>query len=92
MAVQQPPPATQPDPNLTITLQPLLDDGPDALDPAGIPGIAQIKLIEAEIAKDNKFHEGTTWKADDIYAAAAASGSTLHPRPEDGTLTRAATA
>lgn len=74
----------------TYTLEPLRTDGAEALDTAGVEGIARITLRGIEVTLDNGFHEVTLHEADDLFQCAAAGASADNPIPKDGQLTRAA--
>jgi hypothetical protein len=72
-----------------LTLEPLRADGPDALDPAGIPEIAKTRLCWLEVTGNNAFHEIRTRKADDLFRCAEAEGHLASPVPATGTITAA---
>ena len=72
-----------------LTLAPLRTDGPDALDPAGIPEISNARLCLVEVTGDNPFHEIFIHGADDLFRSAAADGPLSNPIPSTGTITAA---
>lgn len=61
------------------TLNPLLDDGVEALDVSDVEGIERITLIELELDFGGKFNEVQIRKADDIFEAAEARGREAFP-------------
>jgi len=72
-----------------LTLEPIRADGPDAIDPAGIPEITGTRLCHLEITADNSFHEITIHQADDLFRCADAEGPLLTPIPAAGIITAA---
>jgi hypothetical protein len=72
------------------SLEPLRDDGPDALDTDGIPGIKRVVLREIEMAWDNGYNETVIRRNDDIFAAAEAADPARPAIPQGARLVRAA--
>jgi hypothetical protein len=70
-----------------VTLEPLRKNGPDALDRAGIPEIANTRLRGLEITAENAFHEVNSHEADDLFRCAAAEDKPAIPAT--GTITAA---
>jgi hypothetical protein len=54
----------------TVTLDPILKDGPDALDTQGDPNFDGAKLCRLEYASNDRFNEVTSHQADDLHALA----------------------
>ncbi len=73
-----------------FSLEPLRADGPDALDWIGNGEVDRIVLREIEIAWGGGFNEVVIRKADDLFAAAAASEGKRKAIPDGGRLVRAA--
>lgn len=71
----------------TYTLDPLRDEGVDALDVSDIPGITRIVLREIEVAWPGEFADSIVRMATDIFESAAARNATAIP--ESGRLVRA---
>lgn len=71
----------------TYTLDPLRDDGADALDVSDVPGIKQIVLREIEVAWTGQFGDSIIRKSTDIFESAAAREAVAIP--ENGRLVRA---
>jgi hypothetical protein len=71
-----------------FTLEPLLVDGPAALDWTGAEDVDRIVLREIEVAYPGGYNEVLIRKADDLFAAAEARGR--NAIPEGGRLARAA--
>lgn len=69
------------------TLDPLRDDGPDALNARGVGNIERIQLVETEIHFGGEFENVEIRKSKDIFAAAKAEGR--EPFPPRGKLVRA---
>ncbi|HEV2391944.1 MAG TPA: hypothetical protein VG146_06230 [Verrucomicrobiae bacterium] len=74
----------------TYTLEPLRNEGPDALDAAGLDGIERIVLREIEIDWGGGFARRTIRMANDLFGSAAAANPPEEAIPKDGRLARAA--
>jgi len=72
-----------------LTLEPIRTDGPDSIDPTGIPEIKATRLRQLEITRDNCFHQVDVHLADDLFRCAAAEGSLSTTFPSTGTITAA---
>ena len=70
-----------------ITLEPIRNDGPDSISPAGIPEIVTARLHRIEITAENAFHEVNSHEADDLFRCAAAEEKPAIPAT--GTITAA---
>ena len=70
-----------------LTLEPLREQGPDALDPGGVPGIVRITLCEIRIIHHNGQCHTRTCEADDLFHAEGDAEPRRVPRA--GRLTRA---
>src|SRR3989442_1703994 len=71
-----------------LTLAPLRDYGPDALDTHGIPSLVKIRLIEVRISWDNISHLVFIIQADDLLDSDPAEGP-FELIPETGIITSA---
>ena len=71
-----------------LTLEPIRTDGPDAIDPNGIPEIKATWLHQLEISRDNCFHQVDVHRADDLFRCATLEGLST-PFPSTGTITAA---
>lgn len=81
MTAQQPNPGNQ-----ILTLAPLLDDGPDALDTHDIPPLTGATLSEIEVQWNNVEFGITVRRAEDLFALHVPG----HPLvPPSGTITKA---
>lgn len=69
------------------TLNPLIQDGADALEVTAPHGITRIKLIETEFHFRGRFNESVIRKSDDIFESAKAVGR--DPFPTGGQFARA---
>jgi hypothetical protein len=66
---------------LDVTLSPLRTEGPDALNPSGIPGLEDVYLEELRVEWESDNGLALTREADDLYAlrdAVPATGTLKH--------------
>jgi hypothetical protein len=75
--------------HLPITLDPLREEGRDALEPANIPGLSRVVLREIHVAWDNLNCETTVCTAVDIFESRAETGS-ANFIPHTGFISQAA--
>lgn len=71
------------------TLEPLRDQGPDALIPPQTDQIRQIILREIEVHWPNANHDVTIARSDNLFDPADPGGPARQPIPAAGTLARA---
>jgi len=68
------------------TLQPLIDNGVDALACADVPGLEEVKLVEIQLQFRGPFNDKQTLRSNDIFASLEARSKTF---PVFGTLSSA---
>ncbi|WP_439271889.1 hypothetical protein [Pseudochrobactrum sp. HB0163] len=68
------------------TLQPLIDNGVDALACADVPGLEEVKLVEIQLQFRGPFNDKQTLRSNDIFASFEARNKTF---PVFGTLASA---